>query len=186
MFVDIRGKDAPDEEKFYVDTNVWYWATYIPSKSFIANPPKDYQAEHYPNFIESVLNNNSELYFSPITLIELSNIIERAEWEIYKATHNDSTITLKRFRKITAERKAVVDEIKTAWDSISTMAKMLPTHIEEGLSNQIMETLESEILDGYDALYFHIMKVNNITNIITDDKDFRGIDGVNLYGCYER
>lgn len=186
MFVDIKGKEAPGEEKFYVDTNVWYWATYIPSKSFIAIPPKDYQAEHYPSFIESALNNNSELYFSPITLIELSNVIERAEWEIYKATHNDPTITQKNFRKIAAERRAVVKEIRAAWESISTMAKMLPTHIEEELSSQILNTLENEILDGYDALYFHIMKTNNIANIITDDKDFKGIKGVNLYGCYER
>ncbi|WP_448652601.1 type II toxin-antitoxin system VapC family toxin [Pseudomonas fluorescens] len=185
-FNDIRHSSSTDSDHFFVDTNVWYWATYISSKTFLAKRPKDYQVEHYPDFIESALNNKATLYYSPLILVELTNLIERSEWEIYKAYQGDKDIPLKRFRNIPVERKAVLEEIKTAWASIQGMANELPTPLGEDLSTPFISIVESYTVDGYDALYYHFMKENGISNIITDDKDFRGLSDITLYTCYEK
>ncbi|MNJ66019.1 hypothetical protein D3C77_620630 [compost metagenome] len=65
------------------------------------------------------------------------------------------------------------------------MAKELPATIEAGRSDTLIQTIENNRIDGYDALYIKFMQDNKIPNIITDDKDFRKIDGISLYGCYE-
>jgi len=186
MFNDIRNSSSTDTDRFFVDTNVWYWTTYIPSKSFLAKRPKDYQVEHYPEFIESALNNKATLYYSPLTLVELTNLIERSEWEIYKAYKEDNGLSLKKFRNIPAERKAVLEEIKNAWISIQGMANELPAKLNDDLSTPFISIVESYTVDGYDALYYHFMKENGISKIITDDKDFRGVKDITLYTCYEK
>lgn len=185
MYHDIRKVSPGSDDAFFVDTNVWYWCTYVASKSFIAKRPKDYQIENYPEFIESALNCGAKLYYSSLSLVELAGLIERSELEIYKAYRNGQETQLKRFRSISQERKSVLAEIKTAWASIQSMASELPTIFKEDLSKNLMETLEGHGVDGYDALYYQLMKEKGISKIITDDKDFRGIDHISLYSCYE-
>ena len=186
MYVDIRKVPPVSGDVFFVDTNVWYWATYIASKTFIVNRPKDYQVDTYPEFIESALNNGAKLYYSPLTLVELTGLIERSEFEIYKAYHGNPGFQFKRFRAMTKERQAVVDEVKTAWASIQGMANELPVKLECGMSENLITIIERHGVDGYDALYCHFMMENGISKIITDDKDFRNIDNLHLYSCYER
>ncbi|MBD8625256.1 type II toxin-antitoxin system VapC family toxin [Pseudomonas sp. CFBP 13727] len=185
MFIDIK-KQAPSEgESYFVDTNVWYWITYASSKTFTGNGPKGYQTEFYPNFIEQALDNKGTLYYSPLTLVELTRLIERSEFEIFKAYKKTPDATLKSFRRIGSERKAVIQELKSAWEQVQSLAKELPAHLELGVADSIMKTVETNLVDGYDALYCHFMSENKVPNIITDDKDFKGIAGINLYSCYE-
>jgi predicted nucleic acid-binding protein len=185
MFLDIRKKEPAKGDIFFVDTNVWYWTTYAASKQFFTKAPKDYQIEFYPNFIEKALTNEADLYYSPLTLIELTSLIERSEFEVFKAFEGDPNYTFKRFRNNDAQRKSVIEELRTAWGQVQAMAKELPATIETGLSENLISMVENYRIDGYDALYIKFMQDNKISNIITDDKDFRKIDGVNLYGCYE-
>jgi predicted nucleic acid-binding protein len=185
MFLDIRKKEPEKGDIFFVDTNVWYWTTYAASKQFFTKAPKDYQIELYPNFIEKALTNEASLYYSPLTLIELTSLIERSEFEVFKAFEGDPNYPLKRFRNNDKQRRAVLEELRTAWGQIQAMAEELPATIEAGLSDTLISMIESNRIDGYDALYIKFMQDNQIPNIITDDKDFRSIDGVNLYGCYE-
>ena len=186
MYHDIRKVSPSGDDAFFVDTNVWYWCTYVASKSFIAKRPKDYQIENYPEFIESALNCGAKLYYSPLSLVELAGLIERSELAIFNAYHNDQETQLKRFRSIPKERGLVLAEIKTAWASIQSMANELPVTFKDDLSKNLMGTLESHGVDGYDAIYYQLMKEGDISKIITDDKDFRGIDHISLYSCYER
>lgn len=182
MFVDIKKAASPEGEKFFVDTNVWYWTTYIPSKEYVALKPDDYQTEHYPQFIEDALNNKSTLYYSPLMLAELAGLIERSELAIYRAFHGE--IKLKRFRSIKAERSAVIGEIRSAWETINQIASPLPANIDTEFSEKLLEITEKNLVDGYDALYYFVMRENGLQNIITDDKDFKGIPDINLYSCY--
>ncbi|EGQ8316012.1 PIN domain-containing protein [Vibrio cholerae] len=184
MYHDIKTVIPKSEDGFFVDTNVWYWTTYVASKSFLARQPQDYQVDYYPTFIESALENNADLYYSPLTLIELANLIERSEWEIYKAYNSSDNITLKKFRGIPAERSAVLDEIKAAWSSIKSMATELVSDLNSQTSDDFIDTIEKYKIDGYDALYYQIMKHHDVKNIITDDKDFRLINDINFYSCY--
>ena len=185
MLLDIRGTVKVNEgERFFVDTNVWYWMTYISSKEFVANQPHDYQLEFYPAFVEKVLEEHASLYYSPLVLVELANLIERSEHAIYEQYHG--RMSLKRFRNIEAERKCVVQEIKSAWDTVKTMAKPLVLRISDDFSECLMDAVENYCLDGYDAVYYELMKENEIANIITDDKDFRAIPDVRLFSCYHK
>ncbi len=186
MFINIKKQSPEKGDCFFVDTNVWYWITYAASKTFTGNGPKGYQAEFYPDFIEKALDNDGVLYYSPLTLVELTRLIEKSEFEIFKSYKNDPNISLKKFRKINNERRAVIKELKTAWTQIQSMAKELPAHLKQGVADSIMKTVENNLVDGYDALYYHFMNENSVMNIITDDKDFRDIDGINLFSCYEK
>lgn len=185
MFVDIKKQPPSKGENFFVDTNVWYWITYAASKSFTGNGPKGYQTEFYPEFIEKALDNEGTLYYSPLTLVKLTRLIERSEFEIFKAYKNTPDVSLKSFRKKAGERKAVIEELKSAWDQIQSMAKELPANLAPGVADSLMHTVENYLVDGYDALYYHFMNENQVLNIITDDKDFRDIKGINLFSCYE-
>jgi predicted nucleic acid-binding protein len=184
MFHDIKQVTSEKDASYFVDTNVWYWCTYAASKSFLAKTPQKYQVDYYPSFVENALENNSTLYCSPLTLVELANLIERSEWEIYKAYTQDSTINLKAFRKKPTERKAVLNEIKIAWQSVKELATELPFNIDSETSDTFIQSLSSYKVDGYDALFHQIMNENEIGNIITDDKDFRSIDDIDVFGCY--
>ncbi|MBD8091691.1 PIN domain-containing protein [Pseudomonas fluorescens] len=186
MFLDIRKKEPEKGDIFFVDTNVWYWTTYAASKQFYTKAPKDYQIELYPNFIEKALTNEAELYYSPLTLIELTSLIERSEFEVFKAFEGDPNYTFKRFRNNGAQRTAVIEELRTAWGQVQAMAKELPVTVEAGAAENLITIIEKYKVDGYDALYIKFMQDNKIENIITDDKDYRSIDGVHLYGCYEK
>lgn len=170
-------------DRFFVDTNVLYWISYVASKEIhdLPNPPKDYQVEKYPAFIEKVLNCGGKLYTSPLLLSELANIIESSEFEIYKKFNPDKNgISKKKFRKIRVERKAVVDEIRVAWDTIGTFSQRLDNKIDENFSNSCIELLESSCLDAYDASYVIFAKEHGINYMITDDKDFLSVDGVQV------
>ena len=184
MFLDIRRPiNIESGEKYFIDTNVWYWMTYIPSKEFVANPPREYQVETYPAFVEKALDENAKLYYSPLILVELAGLIERSEHAIYNKRHNGD-ISLKRFRKIEAERRAVVKEIESAWDTIRGMAIPLAVSVDHAFSESILDVIQRYNLDGYDAVYCRVMEENGIINIITDDKDFRAVNNFRLYGCY--
>ncbi|MEL6117818.1 PIN domain-containing protein [Photobacterium sp. SP02] len=185
MLQDIKQITPQNGDKFFVDTNVWFWTTYIPSKTFIAKKPHDYQIEFYPNFIEKALEVGAILYSSPLVLVEISNIIERSEWEIHKAYNPNETISLKRFRSIPKEREEVLNEIKTAWDSITSMSSELSMTLDNSVSREFVDIIDNNKIDGYDALYFQLMCQNKVGNIITDDKDFRHLPGIDTFTCYQ-
>ena len=185
MFFDIKNLEVAERGDYFVDTNVWYWITYVASKSFLAVRPQEYQLDHYPSFIEMALNSGSTLYYSPLTLVELASLIERSEWEIFKQFNSAGNCNLKSFRRDDAQRRGVIAELKTAWDAVTGMARPLP-YIESGeMASNIMGILESALLDGYDAIYVWIMRECGVLNVISDDKDFKGVKGLNLYGCYK-
>ncbi|PCC98989.1 PIN domain-containing protein [Halopseudomonas pelagia] len=186
MLRDIKNVSPGKGELFFVDTNVWYWMTYFASKSFVPKGPKQYQIENYPNFIEQAVNNKAVLYYSPLMLIELTSLIERAEFEIFKAFKNDQNFSFKRFRNDQHQRKVVIDELHLAWEQVRQLAIELPAKIGDDLECKVLDYLRNFNIDGYDSLYYYFMKQNNIVNIITDDKDFRGLDGIELYSCFER
>lgn len=187
MFIDIKNESPKKDDSYFVDTNVWFWFTYASSKSFLAHEPHEYQKTFYPNFIESALNKGAQLFYSPLTLVELSNLIERSEWNIHKLLQQNDCIPLKTFRKAEEHRKSVLEEINTAWATIKTMAKPLPLTVDESLPDSFIDIISKYKIDGYDALFFYAMTENGIQNIITDDKDFRNIDKelLNVYTCYK-
>lgn len=186
MFKDIKIEKPQTDARFFVDTNVWYWMTYVASKSFVADEPLDYQTRYYPDFIEQVMNNKASLYYSPLTLVELTNLIERSEWKIHNH-FKGGNLKLKEFRKNDACRMDVIAEVTSAWSSVTSMAKPIELKVDEDLPSLFLDIVSKYKIDGYDALFFQAMKEAKISNVITDDKDFRNIDKdiIDVYTCYK-
>lgn len=159
------------QDRFFVDSNVWFWFTYCASKEFSdANQPRHYQLEKYPKFIEEALDIGASLYHSPLVYTELANIIEKTEHGIYVNKYGE--IERKKFRAIAHCRERVLKEVDQAWKIISTVSSCLDIHLKANLIPHIHKLLVSSKLDSYDALYLQVMQLENIEKLISDDGDF--------------
>ncbi|WP_181044558.1 type II toxin-antitoxin system VapC family toxin [Aliivibrio sifiae] len=178
--VNIRHHTPHHTDRFFIDTNVWFWLTYAASNEIqTQNAPIRYQLEAYPNFIEKILDEGANIYHSPLALSELANIIERTEYDIYLSNHSVH-LTRKQFRKETEHRKKVMQEVSNAWQQITQMSETLDITLNKELSTKALTTLSEHQLDAYDAFYIESMSRYNVTNIVTDDSDFNGLD-ISLY-----
>jgi predicted nucleic acid-binding protein len=176
QIVDIKKYTPLRTDKFFVDTNVWFWLTYAAANEIqTSNAPARYQMEIYPAFIEKVLDEGASIYHSPLTLSELTNLIERTEYDMYQSV-NSQDLTRKGFRKITIQREKVMNEVSNAWKQITQMSKSLDITLNTDLSLKALKTLSSHCLDAYDAFYIESMLNYGITKIVTDDSDFNGLD----------
>ncbi|EHD2236921.1 PIN domain-containing protein, partial [Vibrio vulnificus] len=175
-----RRVDLHHSDRFFVDTNVWFWLTYAASNEIqTKNSPVRYQLERYPEFIEKILDEGASLYHSPLALSELTNIIERTEYETYLLSSGDD-ITRKEFRNIEELREKVMIEVSNAWSQVTMMSETLEVKLDSALADHALQTLNDYCLDAYDAFYVKSMSDYQITNIVTDDRDFHGL-GLVLY-----
>lgn len=159
------------QDRFFVDTNVWFWFTYCAQKEMSSiNAPLRYQSVQYPKFIERVLDAGAKLYHCPLTYTELANIIEKTEFNSYES--NNPGISRKEFRSIKIERSRVISEIDMAWRTVNSISTCLDITLNNAKISSIHTMLGSSTLDSYDALYLSLMQHQGINKIITDDTDF--------------
>lgn len=170
--IDLKDYQPRKGEKFFVDTNVWYWFTYVPSKvMYMVKKPLNHQVSDYSAFIERALNIGATLYHCPLILAELSGVIENAELEYYNQIKG-ANINKKAYRKIIPERKGVSQEVTLAWTTISSVSEHMITELTPTSATNVLSTFHATTLDTYDCFYTQIMQANNIDNIISDDADF--------------
>ncbi len=187
MIKSIDSEIPVHTDRYFVDTNVWFWFTYCASKEIeISGAPQRYQLEKYPDFVEKVLGSGAKIYHCPLVYTELANIIERTEYEIYKASNSGVAKTRKEFRSDSECRKAVVEEIKMAWDTINSISNSLSFSLNNTIVNDVHSLFEESALDAYDAFYCYLMEKSDIKKIITDDADFNSVEGQELYTANRR
>ena len=181
--VDIR-KNMPQKESdvFFVDTNAWYWFTYS-RVSMAPNPPQAYRVSGYTEFIKKALSVKANLYWCGLTFSELTHLIERAEWSIYKVANSlGENFTMKQFRhNYPEERENVVSEMESVCIQLKSMAKILPIDVDCDSPGTILGILQNNELDGYDALVTDAIRKAGIVNVVSDDGDFAGVEGINLF-----
>lgn len=171
--LDINTEKPIKGEKYFVDTNVWYWFTYVGSKEMnVPDKPEDYQVRDYPQFIERALSDGASLCHSGLTFSELSHIIETTELNIYRKKINDEFFERKAFRKIKAERDSVLNEIDIAWKTICGISECIDSKFDPGFVENVKDTMSSSVLDSYDAFYVELMRKHRVDYIVTDDRDF--------------
>jgi len=168
-------------DKYFVDTNVWFWFTYCASKEMIGLGAKRYQLYKYPEFIEKVLDSGARLYHCPLVYSELANVIEKAEYRIYLSENQDIDVSRKEFRQIPERRANFLKELKHAWKSVEGISNCIDVKLNSALVSRAGEVLGESVLDPYDAFYFNIMKIAGIDNIVTDDQDFLSSGVGSLY-----
>lgn len=171
--IDLNRNNPMKGERYFVDTNVWFWMTYVASKTIqLPNHTKEYQLSDYPRFLEDALNANCTLCHSPLTFAEIANIIENTELDIYREKFNQPHCTKKEFRGIDIQRLNVLKEINMAWSVICTMSECIDTRLDAAFTEETKKIMAVSKLDPFDAFFTQIMNDKKIDCIISDDYDF--------------
>lgn len=179
--VDLRSDTPRSADRFYVDTNVWFWTVY-PNIHHAPGAPEQHRVASYANYLQKVLSAKAEVYWCGLSLSELAHQIERTEFEIYKQyAAPPAPGSLKEYRHgFPAERQRVAQEIQTAWHSIESMGRPLPagTHIDAATTTAVLQALSALALDGHDLIAVHAMKASGLTQAMSDDGDFCLVPGI--------
>ena len=179
--VDISRYDPRPEDSFFVDTNVWFWvASQIASQGLSRFRAK--QIQIYSDFIKRVLNAKGKLYRSELSFSELSNLIERTEYDIFKR-ETGIDISPKAYRHEYAHRRpGVIEEIELTWSQVEAMSVSIPVHLTSDFTHKVIERMGSHKLDAYDACMVESLLAEGIAlQIISDDADFSSVEDVTLF-----
>lgn len=172
-------------EVFALDTNILFWTHY----SKASNPSLSthpYQVTKYPNFVEALLENGNKLVTTIFNVTELMHVVENSEFKIYKATNN-TRIKKKAFRNIEQEREKYKNEIETillqineSYDGQIELIQLTESDINDFVSN-----IKNNSCDIFDYIVIEYLKSKGVKNFITDDRDFKTIDDINVYYATE-
>lgn len=177
--LDVSKIDTKDI--FAIDTNVLYWTHYSKASdpNLRAHP---YQVTKYPNFVEKLLENGNTLVTTIFNITELMHVVENSEFKIYKAI-NTTRIKKKDFRNMEAERIKYKNEIETMILQINSSyeGQIRVIDIKEEDINNFVADITNNSCDVFDYVVIEHLKAMGINNFITDDKDFKSIDGINVY-----
>ncbi len=177
--IDISIDQPKAQDRFFVDSNVWFWVGYSRVSMSGARP---YQTKYYPNYLTNALNSQSTLLKCVLSFSELAHTVEKTEWEIFKRLN--PTIGQKDFRhNYPAERAKVVTEIQYAWALADAMTNQtsLPINIDQPLIDVCLQDLQTHELDGYDLMMVHALRQSGITQVITDDGDFAQVPNLQVF-----
>ena len=177
MYIQQINKLSPKNQKFFVDTNIWIFQSYISGILFDEN--KNEKSAAYSDFIQKVLDSGCQLFTSSLCLSEIGHVIEKKFFKIYKM--ENPSVTLKQFRAITQKRNEIISIVKSIWEEINSLSTIIDFSVTKKAGDNMLEKLQEAPLDTYDAQYLLIMEDNKITNILTDDKDFRSVSGIDIY-----
>ncbi|MGJ0514455.1 MAG: PIN domain-containing protein [Methylomicrobium sp.] len=176
QILDLNSHQPIKGERYFIDTNVWFWATYVASKSIVLpQQPDQYQLNDYPKFLQRALDDGASLCHCPLTLAELANVIEKTELDIYRQRIGNNYYEKKEFRRIESERKAVLNEIEVAWSSINAMSKCIDIKLDLKFVELGRNILGEGTVDPFDAFFIQIMRDHYIDYVVTDDRDFTTI-----------
>ena len=163
---------------FYLDTNIWYWLTYPDSNT-------ERLSDDYAHFVNEIhLAKDTKILYSHLTFAELTNIIEREKLNSYKRDSGNQHISKKQYRQLIDERNNVVEDIEISLNQITRIGESDEAFVE--VLNYIkkddfIKTLQETTLDGTDILMANFIKQNGVQNIITNDRDYLTIRGVNIF-----
>jgi predicted nucleic acid-binding protein len=182
--IDITTDTPLETDKFFVDSNVWYWVGYT-NASVTA---RHNQSTDYPNYLSQCLLNAANLLKCALSFPELAHIIERTEREIFEQI-NQTTISPKNFRhNYPTERQQVVTEIQNVWALIELMTnnQTIPLNVDDQAVSAALTSLTSLALDGYDLFMLDAILQAGITQVITDDSDFGQVSGIQVFTSNQR
>lgn len=187
--IDIRNiniKDIDSSKVFAIDTNVLLWTHY----SKASNPNLNrhpYQVIEYPNFVNKLLENGNKLITTTLNISELCVVVEKNEYQIYKAVNAQNRLKFKDFRKLSSERlnykselESMILQIKASYDNQIEIIE-----VNNEIINDFKNNLSNHSCDVFDYTVIEYLIKKGVTNYISDDKDFSSIDRINLYTTYE-
>lgn len=203
--VDIREDiNSPrSNDNFLVDSNVWIWVCYHRIHNS-QRGPRWYQKKYYPSYIEQAIEQDASLFHCELSLSELANRIENTELELFcseYSTIEHSKISEKeKLRQFVANadnqwrkrlkffrhncplmRSEVVKQIRNSWSQVQLASDSLQTQLCEPFANNALCELQNRGVDAYDLLLIQGAIDKNVRKVITDDKDFVTVEGIEVY-----
>jgi hypothetical protein len=177
--VDITNDTPRKSDIFLVDTNVWFWQTYINAST----TAKAYQLRNYPNYLTQALVKGSLLSYSVLALAELASIIERTELSIYNQS-NGLDLKLKEYRhNCPSERANMVAEVQSAWSQVEAIAVSADLKINDDIARAALARFQTQAVDGYDLLILEAISRAGTgqVQVITDDMDYATVPSIQVF-----
>lgn len=173
--IDIS-KDKPQKtDSFIIDTNALIWTTYAKS----LYDAEEYQTRVYPEYIDKIIESGATIYTTSFNLLEISHVIEKIEFELFKLKASKSNLSLKRFRH-QGDMSEVKQDICSSWEQIQQFSTNLDINLDNKFNSEILNLIASENVDGYDrALLFAALTKN--LRVLSDDKDIASVKGITLH-----
>jgi predicted nucleic acid-binding protein len=171
--VDIRTDTPKKDDKFLVDSNVWYWCGY--TNASISSRP--YQVTDYPDYLWKALSAGSSLSYCGLSLAELAHQIEEQERNIFNPALKPKEY---RHNELT-ERPNLFAQIKRVWAIVKSKAICADIPVNEAKTDAALARFETQFLDGYDLLILEAMEKANIAQVITDDGDYVTVPGIKVF-----
>lgn len=181
VVVDLSNDLPKLTDRFYVDTNVWFWTAYSKLQFLPQSPDRKYKPE-YPKYLTQVINMGGQLNWCGLSLSELAHLIEKTEHDIYCRT-TSALLNPKEYRhNLAAERTRVVQEIQTAWGAVESMAGCLNApEINAALTTAALQDFTQLPVDDYDLFVIRALNAAGIKQVISDDGDFCCVPGITLF-----
>jgi hypothetical protein len=181
--VNLRTDTPKPTDRFYVDTNVWFWTVYA-RLGLAPTQPWPNQLRDYPGYLKAAVTQGADLRWSGLSFSELAHRIEKTEFDIYCRTVAGTPPNPKEYRhNLTTERQRMVQEVEAAWQAVESLAKPFDTSITiDGVETAAaLQDLKTRALDGYDVFSLRAAIANGITQILSDDGDFCVVPGIVLF-----
>lgn len=177
--VDITQDRPHATDTFLLDTNVLYWSCYLTAEYA---QPAPYQRVSYLPYLDAARLVGATLKKSLLSLAELSHLIERDEYKIFKAA-TGQTPTLKEYRhNYPDERARIAEEIETAWLSAELLTNYQTLSVPSSAdASQCLTALKALAIDGYDVLIYETARQLSVHQIITDDADYGELPNLRIF-----
>jgi predicted nucleic acid-binding protein len=183
--VDLRTDHPQPTDRFFVDTNVWFWTVYgrlglAPAPA----QPRPNQLRDYPAYLKAALTVGADIRWSGLSFSELAHRIEKTEFDIYCRTLAGAPPNPKEYRhNMAVERKRVMQEVELAWQAVEAMGKHLdkPVSIDGAATTAALQELKALALDGYDIFALQTARASGIAQVLSDDGDFCVVPGITLF-----
>ena len=200
--IDITTDTPQPDDSFLVDTNVWLWQTYsrfsapqltrsdfarfsdsVPQKARADAEKAQKKIAKYIPYIKKARVAEAKIFYSGLILAELTHIIEKAEYEIYK---NRASIRLdiKEYRHNRPnERANVIDEVKSVWSQVEAIGISADLTIDDRSTQSALNRLQTQALDGYDLFLLEAINRAGLGQIqvLTDDMDYATVTGIQVF-----
>ncbi|MEH1844721.1 MAG: hypothetical protein V7L25_06880 [Nostoc sp.] len=176
--IDIKTDNPQQGDIFLVDTNVWFWQTYI-NAGFGTQTSR---FSNYLRYINQALVNGATLTYSGLILTELAHIIEKTEYNIY--TKSNGSLPFKEYRhNYPNERMNVVAEVQSAWSQVKALAVPINLTVDDATTDAALNRFLFSAVDGYDLLLLEAISRAGAgkIKIITDDMDYAVVPDIQVF-----
>jgi len=157
-------------DQFFFDTNVWL---------LLFGTVADYQRKDqdaYSNFLDKILSTDNAIFISSMVISEFANVLLRHDFKQWKTTNKYFDKEFKRDYVGTSDYKMTVKSIKALIKRILSLPVIIlaPDNFNAINIDNVNEYFDS--VDFNDAYIAELARMNNL-NVVTNDRDFKSLDG---------